>query len=176
MQIIIATQHESEQFKGSDAWKCVRHPRSHWASDTCRVVGAERAWACLDQGLNFSSEDEEKVYGTLPWERLLLFEAPVLVAALISGKDYFISVCSLLSLLLPSRLNINSGFCVDLLGDLLLALSLLSFPISPFQSTPSPLFTSTPTLLSVSSAGPHSLSLSPYLLYSTLPTHDRLCN
>ncbi|CAB1452890.1 unnamed protein product [Pleuronectes platessa] len=65
-EIIIATQHESEQFKGSDAWKCVRHPRSHWASDTCRVVGAERAWACLDQGLNFPSEDEEKVYGTLP--------------------------------------------------------------------------------------------------------------
>lgn len=59
-----------------------------------------RAWVCLDQGLKFSSEDEEKVYGTLPWECLLLFEAPVLVAALISGKDYFISSCSFLSLFL----------------------------------------------------------------------------
>lgn len=58
-----------------------------------------RAWVCFGSGTEFSSEDEEKVYGTLPWECLLLFEAPASVAALILGKDYFISSCFFLSLL-----------------------------------------------------------------------------
>lgn len=121
-------------------------------SDTCRVVGAE-SLGVFGSGTEFSSEDEEKVYGTLPWECLLLFEAPVLVAALILGKDYFISSCFFLSLLLPPSSSLSLAFrqlrfCADLLGDLLLALalSLHSFPISPFQSTPIPLFTPTPTL------------------------------
>lgn len=94
------------------------------------MVGAE-SLGVFGSGTEFSSEDEEKVYGTLPRECLLLFEAPVLVAALISGKDYFISSRSFLSLLLHSH---QLRFCADLLGDLLLALaiSLHSFPISPF--------------------------------------------
>lgn len=112
-----------------------------------------RAWACLDQGLNFSSEDEEKVYGTLPWECLLLFEAPVLVAALILWKDYFISSCSFLSLLLLLLLLRRSltfhqlRFCALLLGDLLLALALSPlishFSISEYTHSS---FATTPTL------------------------------
>lgn len=104
-----------------------------------------RAWVCFGSGTEFSSEDEEKVYGTLPWECLLLFEAPALVAALILGKDYFISSCFFLSFFLFSSSSLSHAFhhlrfCADLLGDLLLALalSLYSFPTSPFQSTPIP--------------------------------------
>lgn len=48
-------------------------------------------------GTEFSSEDEEKVYGTLPRECLSLFEAPASVVALILVKDYFISSCFFLS-------------------------------------------------------------------------------
>ncbi|KAK1890914.1 Nuclear receptor coactivator 3, partial [Dissostichus eleginoides] len=63
--ITIAPPRESSQFKGSVAWKCAQHPGSRRPRTPAgrRVL---RAWACLDQGLNFSSEDEEKVYGTLP--------------------------------------------------------------------------------------------------------------
>lgn len=121
-----------------------------------------RAWVCFGSGTEFSSEDEEKVYGTLPWECLLLFEAPASVAALILGKDYFISSCFFLSLLFSSLSHAfyHLRFCEDLLGNLLLALalSLHSFPTSPFQSTPIP----PPPLSSLRflCCTPHSFSLS----------------
>lgn len=154
VQITIATRHASEQFKGAVAWKCVCHTGRRRASDTCGVMGAENS-GVFGSGTEFSSEDEEKVYGTLPRECLLPFEAPASVAALILGKDYFISSCSFLSRLFFISHSLAFHllrFCADLLGDLLaLALSLHSFPTSPFQSTPiffffSFFFTFTPTL------------------------------
>lgn len=119
----------------------VTGPRTPAARWVLRELG--RVWI---RDWIFSSEDGEKVYGMLPWECLLLFEAPVLVAALISGKGLFYL---LLFLSFPSsltRLFHQLRFWADLLGDLLLALalSLHSFPISPFQSTPSPLSHSHP--------------------------------
>lgn len=137
-----------------------------------------RAWVCFGSGTEFSSEDEEKVYGTLPWECLLLFEAPALVAALILGKDYFISSCFFLSLLFfvsLSRFPSSQILCGSLRrsspcpGSVTLLISY--FPLSEYTHS------STPTLLpSASSAAPHTPFLFLYLLYSTLPTHDRLCN
>lgn len=137
-----------------------------------------RAWACLDQGLNFplkmrkrfmacSHESVSCSLKLLSWWLLLSRERIILSPPVPFFLSFFFSLAF-------HQLR----FCADLLGDLLLALalSLHSFPISPFQSTPSPLFATTPTLFSASSAAPHSLSLFPYLLYSTLPTHDRLCN
>lgn len=109
-----------------------------------------RAWACLDQGLNFplkmrkrfmarSHESVSCSLKLLSWWLLLSL-----------GTDYFISSCSFLFLLLHLLLAFHKDrFCMDLLGDLLraLALSLHSFIISPFQGTPSLLSTTTtPTL------------------------------
>lgn len=90
----------------------------------------------LDQGLNFPLKMRKKVYGTLPWECLLLFEAPASVAALILGKDYFISLfLSLSSLLrLSLSLSITSGF-VWISSEILslpLPPSLCSFHTAPF--------------------------------------------
>lgn len=67
--------------------------------------------------------------------------------------------------------------CVDLLGDCPLtpAFSLFSFPMSCFQSIPSPFFT-TPTAFLASSAAQKNPFLFLYLLHSTLLPHDRLCN
>lgn len=89
-------------------------------------------------GTEFSSEEEKKVYGTLPRECLLLFEVPASVAALILVKDYFISSCFfsfLFSSSSPFLTSRHVWLCVDLLGDcpLTLALSLFSFPMSCFQ-------------------------------------------
>lgn len=70
------------------------------------MVGAGNS-GVFGSGTEFSSEDEEKVYGTLPRECLLLFEAPASVAALILGKDYFISSCSFLSLLFFISLSLS---------------------------------------------------------------------
>lgn len=109
-----------------------------------------RAWACLDQGLNFplkmrkrfmarSHESVSCSLKFLSWWLLLSL-----------GTDYFISSCSFLFLLLHLLLAFHQDrFCMDLLGDLLrtLALSLHSFIFSPFQGTPSLLSTTTtPTL------------------------------
>lgn len=68
--------------------------------------------------------------------------------------------------------------CVDLLGDcpITLALSLFSFPMSCFQCACSFLFSTTSTALPASSAAQDNPFLFLYLLHSTLPTHDRLCN
>lgn len=124
-----------------------------------------RAWACLDQGLNFplkmrkrfmarSHESVSCSLKLLSWWLLLSL-----------GTDYFISSCSFLFLLLHLLLAFHQDrFCTDLLGDLLrtLALSLHSFIISPFQGTPSLLSTTTtPTLAFASSVAPDSLSLFP---------------
>lgn len=174
MEITIATQRESNQFKRRVAWKRSQHTGSRRVLDACRVVGAESR-GFFGSGTEFSSEDEETVYGTLPWECLLLFEAPVLVAALIFGKGLFylllfLSFCSS-SLSCSPKTQIWSK---DLCGDHLIALpiSFHSFLISPLPSShrhpqPSIAF----------SVAPHIIFLSPlYLLHSTLPTHDRLCN
>lgn len=123
-----------------------------------------RAWACLDQGLNFplkmrkrfmarSHESVSCSLKLLSWWLLLSL-----------GKDYFISSCSFLSLLLLLlRLHLSPAFpqlrfCADLSADLpplLLALSHRSFPISPFSE------------YAHSSFHPHPHSLFP-LLHPTL--------
>lgn len=118
-----------------------------------------RAWACWDQGLNiplkmrkrFTARSHESVSRSLKllsWWLLLSW-----------GRDYFISSCSCLSLPLFLLLLFPSLTFSDLLGDLLaLALLRQSFPIQPFQSTPNPLFTTTPqSPLSASSAAPRSV-------------------
>ena len=71
-------------------WKCTSHPRRCRASDACRVVGAE-SQGVFGSGTEFPSEDVERFTARSHESGSLLFEAPVLVASLISGKDYFIS-------------------------------------------------------------------------------------
>lgn len=136
VQIAAATRHVSKCFKGAVAQKCVWCPRSCQALDTCRLEASESS-GVFGSGTEFSSEDEEKVYGTLPRECLLLFEAPASVAALILGKDYFISSCfffPVLFFITFSHLP-HLWFCTNLLGDrpLTLALSVISFPMSRFH-------------------------------------------
>lgn len=130
----------------------------------------------LDQGLNFPLKMRKKVYGTLPWECLLLFEA----AALILGKDYFISPCFFLSffpfvfLLLLFR---HCRFRVDLFRDRVphpLFLSPSHFILCfLFRAHPLPLPAPYPLL---PKQHPRTPFLFLYLLYSSLLTHDRLCN
>ncbi|KAJ7994911.1 hypothetical protein DPEC_G00254420 [Dallia pectoralis] len=69
-QITIAARRGAEAVqRNALLWKCVSHPGRCRASDACGVVGAE-SQGVFGSGTAFSSEDVEKVYGTLPQERL----------------------------------------------------------------------------------------------------------
>lgn len=116
-----------------------------------------RAWACLDQGLNFplkmrkrfmarSHESVSCSLKLLSWWLLLSL-----------GKDYFISSCSFLLLflfLLLRRLSFfllflafyQLRFYANLLGDLFRALALSLISNFPLKSTPSLPSSTTPTL------------------------------
>lgn len=140
-----------------------------------------RALACLDQGLNFPLKMRKRFIARshksfscslkllprwllLSWERIIL-SPPV---------PFFLFSSSSLSLA-----SHHLRFCVDLLGDpsLALVLSLHSFPTSRSQSTTIPPFTTTAhsAFLLLPLLHPQ-LVFFLYLLYSSLPTHDRLCN
>ena len=124
-----------------------------------------RAWACLDQGLNFplkmrkrfmarSHESVSCALKLLSWWLLLSWERIIL-----SPPVPFFLFFFFFFVFISLPLSLNSGFVrisqqIFLLCAL--ALSLRSFPISPFQSTPIPLFTATPHS-PFPSAAPHSL-------------------
>lgn len=138
-----------------------------------------RAWACLDQGLNFplkmrkrfmarSHESVSCSLKLLSWWLLLSWERIILSPPV----PFFLFFFFFLSLAFRQL-----RFCADLLGDLLLALALSLHSFPPLSECTHSSFHHHPhSLPSASSAAPHSLFLFPYLLYSTLPTHDRLCN
>lgn len=139
-----------------------------------------RAWACLDQGLNFplkmrkrfmarSHESVSCSLKLLSWWLLLSL-----------GTDYFISSCSFLSLLHLLLAFHQVRFCMDLLGrsspcPCSFTPFIYNFPLS--ENTQPSFHHHFPPTLFLCFLCCTRLSFSfPCLFYSSFPTHDRLCN